>query len=94
MVDDAFDGPWKRKFAAGAAFLRGSGRGRVLAVDGVPRVHEAIGPLIVEAELPTLGAPKSDSYEGDGYVLVRHPKTDTVKAALQTVIDTVRIHYG
>lgn len=94
VVDDAFDGPWERKFAAGAAFLRGAGSGRVLAVDGVARLHDAIGPLIVEARLPTLGAPKSDSYEGDGYVIVRAPATDTVESALQTVIDTVRIHYG
>jgi hypothetical protein len=33
--------------------------------------------------LPTVGAPKSDSYEGDGYVIVRHPDTDVVKRGAQ-----------
>ncbi len=94
VVDDAFDGPWERKYAVGAAFLRGMGQGRVLAVDGVRRVHEAIGELVVESKLPVIGAPKSDSYEGDGYVIVRHPDTAVVERALSQVIDRVRVYYG
>jgi formate-dependent phosphoribosylglycinamide formyltransferase (GAR transformylase) len=94
VVDDAFDGPWERKYATGVAFLRGMGQGRVLGVDGVKRAHEAIGPLVVESQLPAIGAPKSDSYEGDGYIIVRHPDTEVVKRAMQTVIDTVRVYYG
>lgn len=94
VVDGAFDGPWERKYATGCAFLRGVGHGRVLAVDGVRRTHEAIGELVVESKIPIIGAPRSDSYEGDGYVIVRHPDTDVVKQAMQTVIDTVRVHYG
>ena len=53
-----------------------------------------MGALVVESRLPTAGTPKSDSYEGDGYVIVRHPDTDVVKAALTTIIETVHIHYG
>lgn len=94
VVDDAFDGPWERKFATGVAFLRGMGHGRVLGVDGVKRAHEAVGDLVVESKLPVIGAPKSDSYEGDGYVIVRHPDTNVVKGAMQTVIDTIRVYYG
>jgi hypothetical protein len=30
VVDDAFDGPYERKYAVGCAYLRGVGRGRVL----------------------------------------------------------------
>lgn len=70
------------------------GQGRVLAVDGVKRTHDAIGPLVVESQIPRVGAPKSDSYEGDGYVIVRHPDTAVVEQAVQTVIDTVRVYYG
>ncbi len=93
-IDDVFDGPWPRKYATGCAFLRGVGHGRVIAVDGVRRVQDELGDLIVEAKLPSLGAPKSDSYEGDGYILVRHPDTDVVRSALKTVIGAIRVYYG
>jgi hypothetical protein len=69
VVDGQFDGPWERKYAVGSAFLRGVGRGRVAAVTGIREVHQAVGKWVVEAKLPTVGAPKSDSYEGDGYVI-------------------------
>ena len=93
-IDGAFDGPWERRYAVGCAFLRGSGGGRVIGVTGVDRVNAKIGPLVVESKLPTVGAPKSDSYEGDGYVIVRHPDTEVVKAAMTTVIETIQVHYG
>ena len=44
--------------------------------------------------LPQVGAHKNDSYEGDGYVIVRDPSTDVVKQLLATVIKTVRVHYA
>lgn len=94
VVDDAFDGPFERKYAAGSAFLRGMGRGRVMGVDGVHALSEVIGELVVESKLPALGSPKSDSYEGDGYVIVKHPETGVVKEAMRRVIDTVRVRYG
>lgn len=94
VVDDAFDGPWPRRYAVGCAFLRGAGRGRVLRVHNVDRAQELVGKYVVEARLPTLGAPKSDSYEGDGYVIVRHPDTEVVKAALKTIIETIQVQYA
>jgi formate-dependent phosphoribosylglycinamide formyltransferase (GAR transformylase) len=94
VVDDAFDGPYTRKYAVGCAYLRGVGRGRVLRVTGVERAQEMVGRLVVEARLPEPGAPRNDSYEGDGYVIVRDPDTEVVKSAMKTVIDTIRVHYG
>jgi formate-dependent phosphoribosylglycinamide formyltransferase (GAR transformylase) len=94
VVDEAFDGPWERKYAVGCAFLRGAGRGRVVRVLGAARAIELIGDVVVEARLPNAGTPKSDSYEGDGYVIVRHPDTEVVKRAMTTVIETVQIQYA
>ena len=94
LVDDAFDGPWQRRYATASVFLRGSGHGRVVAVDGVARAHAAVGDVVVEARIPSLGSPKSDSYEGDGYILLRHPDTSVVEQAAQAIIDTVRVYYG
>ena len=94
VIDDAFDGPYTRKYAVGCAFLRGVGRGRVVRVTGVERAQELIGRHVVEARLPQPGAPRSDSYEGDGHVIVRDPDTNVVLAALKTVIETIQVHYG
>jgi biotin carboxylase len=94
VVDEAFDGPYERRYAVGCAFLRGVGRGRVLRVTGVARAQELVGRHVVEARLPTPGAPRSDSYEGDGYVIVRDPDTAVVEAATKTIIETIQVHYG
>lgn len=94
MVDNAFDGPWERCYAAGAAFLRGPGRGRVLGVSGIAQLQARIGEIVVEAKLPVIGAPKSDSYEGDGYLVVRHHDTDVVRRALADAIEGVRVTYA
>ena len=94
VIDDAFDGPWERRYAVGCAFLRGVGRGRVLRTLGVGRSQELVGEHVVEARLPRPGAPKSDGYEGDGYVIVRHPDTAVVEAAMKTIIETIDVQYG
>jgi biotin carboxylase len=94
VVDDAFDGPFERRYAVGCAYLRGVGRGQVLRVTGVERAQELVGSHVVESRLPQPGAPRSDSYEGDGHVIVRHPDTEVVKAALKTVIETIQVQYG
>ena len=94
VVDDAFDGPFTRRYAVGSAVLRGVGSGRVLRVTGVDRVQELVGRLIVEARLPQLGAPRCDIYEGDGHILVRHPETEVVIAAIETILETIQITYG
>jgi len=94
VVDDKFDGPYERKYAVGIAYLRGVGHGRVVNVAGVDAANAKIGHLVVDSKLPQRGTFRSDSYEGDGYVVVRDPDTEIVKAAMQTVIETIRVEYG
>ncbi|OJY29918.1 MAG: hypothetical protein BGO98_49850 [Myxococcales bacterium 68-20] len=94
VVDNELDAPWPRKYAVGCAYLRGMGQGRIVNVTGVHEVHEAVGKWVMEAKLPTLGATKADSYEGDGYVVVRHESTDTVRAMVKKIIETVKVHYA
>jgi biotin carboxylase len=91
VVDDAFDGPYQRRYSVGVAYLRGMGRGRVSRITGVERANQLVGRHVVESRLPSLGAPRSDSYEGDGYVIVRDPDVEVVKAAMTTVIETIRL---
>ncbi len=40
----------------------------------------------------TPGTPR-ESYEGDGYVVVRDPSTEVVKRLLKTIIETMRVSY-
>jgi biotin carboxylase len=94
VVDDAYDGPYHRKYAVGCAFLRGPGRGRVVRVLGAARAGELASASVVEVKLPTVGAPKSDSYEGDGFVIVRHPDTEVVKKSMVTIIETIQVQYA
>jgi hypothetical protein len=83
--------PPERKYAAGTAYLRGQGRGRVRAVHGVEQLQREIGHLVVEAKLPQPGQPASSSYEGEGYVIVRHPETHVVRDALRRIVTGMRV---
>ncbi len=83
--------PPERRYAAGAAYIRGQGRGRVSAIHGVDEVQRRFGSIVVEAKLPHQGQPPSDSYEGDGYIIVRHPDTELVQHALQQIVATIRV---
>jgi hypothetical protein len=94
VVDDAFDGPFPRRYAVGCVFLRGVGPGPVVRVTGVDRVHELVGRRIVEAKLPEPGAVHSDAYEGNGYFIVRDPDTEVVTTAMTTIIETIGIEYS
>ena len=63
-------------------------------VTGVEEAQKKVGHLVMKSKLPSRGDPRSDSYEGDGYVIVRDPDTDVVKAAVKTIIETIGIHYA
>ena len=93
MVFDRFDPP-PRRYAAGCAYLRGQGEGRVRAVHGLERVLAELGELVVESRPPAPGSAPSSSYEGDGYVIVRHPETAVVESALRRIISEVRVELG
>jgi biotin carboxylase len=85
-----FDLP-ERRYAAGTAYLRGQGRGRVRAVHGVDELQREIGQLVVEARLPDVGQSASSGYEGEGYVIVRDPETEVVRDALHRIISGIRV---
>jgi hypothetical protein len=90
MLFGRFDVP-ERRYASGTAFLRGQGHGRVHAVHGIDQVQRDIGHLVVAARLPQPGQPPSTSYEGEGFVTVRHEDTAVVQAALDRIITGMRV---
>lgn len=90
MVDGEFDPP-PRRYAAGAAYIRGQGRGRVRRIHGLDEAQRRYGTVVMEARLPQEGQSPSDSYEGDGYVIVRHPETSVVEEALTGIVKLIRV---
>lgn len=91
MLRGEFTPPAERKYAVGTAFLRGLGRGQVRQVRGLDYVLRQLEGMVVEVKTPQPGQPSGVTYEGEGYVMVRHPETAVVEAALQTIISNVRV---
>jgi D-alanine-D-alanine ligase-like ATP-grasp enzyme len=91
MIHGRFDPP-ERSYAAGAAFLRAQGEGRRVArIRGLEQAQRELGDLVVEAKLPKPGQPRGDGYEGEGWVLLRHPETEVVEKALFRLINILRV---
>lgn len=91
MVHERFV-PTERRYAAGAAYLRAQGGGaKITAVHGLDEVRRELGAAIVELQAPQVGAPVANTYEGDGYVIVRHPDTRFVQQATQRLVAQVRV---
>lgn len=93
MIDGTFTAP-SRTYAVGTAYLRGQGTGQVRAVHGLDQMRQEFGALICDARLPYPGQFPTGSYEGEGFVIVRHPDTDVVQHALQRIVSTVRVQLG
>ncbi len=93
MIFGEFPVP-ERKYAVGAAYLRGMGVGRVQQVLGLQQINAEFGHLFTDVKIPKLGQDKAKSYEGEGYIILRHPETAVVKEALSRVVSDVRVVLG
>ena len=97
MIFDEFEPP-VRKYSVGAAYFRGqrsaSGGTRVRAIHGLDEAQRRFGHLVVEARLPSQGQFASDSYEGEGYVIIRDEDSGVVESALQQIVGMVRVELG
>ena len=93
-VDGCFDGPWERKYAVGTIFLRGLGSGFVAQLEGVEAVQKELQDQLVDARWPQVGAPRSATYTGDGFITIRHPDTAVVQQSLRRIAQLVRITYS
>ena len=87
---ERFDPP-PRRYAVGCAYLRGQGPGRVQGVRGMETVARDVGSLVVEARLPQPGQAKAATYEGEGYVILRHPDTEVVERGLARVVTGLEV---
>jgi phosphoribosylaminoimidazole carboxylase (NCAIR synthetase) len=86
--------PPERRYAVGAAYLRGQGSGAVVGIHGLDTLQRELGDLVVEAQLPREGQQPSGTYEGEGHVILRHPETSVVEAGLRRVVEVARVELG
>jgi len=93
VTEGEFEPP-ERQYSVGAAFLRGQGTGRVVDVHGLEQAQRELSDLVVEAKLPQRGQAQASGYEGEGYVILRHPDTAVVEQGLQRVVSLLRVELG
>ena len=93
MLLDRFTPP-TRRWAVGVAYLRGQGTGKIRGIRGFEALRAELGPLLIEAKLPQIGAVPTGSYAGDGYLILRHPDTAVVTAAIHEVITRFKVDVG
>jgi hypothetical protein len=63
----------------------------VRAAHGLDAVLAELGDLVTDVGRPKIGQEQSRSYEGEGYVIVRHPETRVVEDALLRIVSGVRV---
>jgi hypothetical protein len=79
------------KYASGAAYLRGQGQGRVSRVEGLQEMRSKYRDIITDIRIPKPGMDKSPNYEGEGFIIVRHPDQGVVDAALKDIVAQVKV---
>jgi hypothetical protein len=60
-------------------------------IQGWDVVQRDLRDLITDAKLPEVGSAASTSYEGEGFVIVRHPDTAVVEQAVAQIVSRMRI---
>ena len=86
--------PPERRYAVGAAYLRGQGSGSVVGIHGLDILQRELGDLVVETQLPREGQSPSGTYECEGHVILRHPETSVVEAGLRRVGEVAHVELG
>ncbi len=66
----------------------------IRGLDEAQRELRDSGVEVVEAHLPREGQGPSGSYEGEGWVILRHPETAVVERALRRLVSIVRVEMG
>ena len=79
------------KYSCGAAYLRGQGEGRVSHVEGLSEIRAKYADIITDVRVPKPGQEKSKSYEGEGFIILRHPDSKLVEDALKEIVETVKV---
>ena len=84
-----------RRYHVACVFKRAQGAGRIARIEGADAVRNALGPHIVEDALLPIGHPRRDwraTLLSDGWIAVRHPRLETCRAMMQTLVNDIQLH--
>jgi len=84
-----------RRYAAGIVALRPEHDGHITGYSGIDEVQARHGGSVLDVHLPSPGTatqPVEAGYMANAYVRMRHPDYDVVRAMLDDVGRTVRVH--
>ena len=84
-----------RRYAAGMIALRPERDGTITGYTGVDEINRKYGECIVAAHLPEPGTPTQpveDGYMANAWMRIRHPDYDALRAILNDVGQTIRVH--
>jgi carbamoylphosphate synthase large subunit len=84
-----------RRYAAGMIALRPERDGRISGYSGVEAIQQRYGDCIVAAHLPNVGTPTQPveaGYMANAWLRMRHPDYDQLRAILNDVGETIRVH--
>jgi hypothetical protein len=80
--------PIPRLYAAGVCCFGGASGGSAgRSIQGLDAIVRELGEIVVRAEPPSVPRSNSDAIGVDGFVLVRHPETRVVDAALRRIAE-------
>ena len=84
-----------RRYAAGMIALRPERDGRISGYSGVDTILDRYGDCIVAGHLPDVGTPTQPveaGYMANAWLRMRHPDYDQLRAILDDVGETIRVH--
>jgi biotin carboxylase len=95
IVHGRIDVPLEQKYHAGIVFKRAKGRGRIVGSSGLDAFLERHRAHVARLDFLPLGSPRRDwtqTFLGDGNLVVRHPDRDTALAIAREAAATVHLH--
>ena len=87
----------ERRFNAAMICKRAAGEGRIQRIDGLARLLAELGEAVVCVDLLPVGAHRRDWKQtllSDGYLMVRHPDLETIRAIADRVGTDLQLYAG
>ena len=84
-----------RRYSAGMIALRPERDGSIAGYDGIDAIHRAYGKWVIDSHFPPPGTPTQPVEAGfmaNAWIRMRHPDYDQLRAMLDAVGRTVKVH--
>jgi formate-dependent phosphoribosylglycinamide formyltransferase (GAR transformylase) len=95
IVHGTLDRKPSRRFAGGMIALRPDRDGTIRDYVGIETIHDHAGEWVIDAHFPPPGTPTQPveaGYMANAWVRMRHPDYDTLRAMLDDVGRTIKVH--